>query len=123
MTRTDADALANHWIESWNALDLEAVLAHFDETARFTSPRAVAVFGRGTVNGKAELRAYWQARVALIHELHFTLDHVLWDDDRQTMTIVYVAKLNGQSSRACEMLRFGESGRAVEGEAMYGAPL
>jgi hypothetical protein len=122
MRREDVAEFAKHWIDSWNARDLEAVLTHFDEAARFTSPRAIAVFGRGTVEGKAELRAYWQARVAEIDRLRFTLERVLWDDEQQTMVILYLADVNGQKTRACELLRFGESGAAVEGEAMYGAP-
>ncbi|HSD11171.1 MAG TPA: nuclear transport factor 2 family protein [Candidatus Binatia bacterium] len=123
MRREDAVRLARHWIDCWNGRDLEAVLGHFDEAARFTSPRAIAVFGRGTVEGLAELRGYWQARLAQIDSLRFTLDRVLWDDEQRTMVILYVADVNGQKTRACEVLRFGEDGRAVEGEAMYGAML
>jgi hypothetical protein len=123
MTQAEARALAEHWIESWNALDVEAVLTHFDETVRFTSPRAVAVTGRAVVEGKQALRDYWQAALARITSLRFALDHALWDDARRTLAIVYVAELNGQRSRACEFLRFGESNHAIEGEAMYGAAL
>src|SRR5262245_56766739 len=47
--RDDAAELAEHSIDSWNARDLEAVLAHFDEAAPFTSPRAIAVCGRGSL--------------------------------------------------------------------------
>jgi hypothetical protein len=122
MERKDAIGLARHWIDSWNRRDLEAVLGHFDEAVRFTSPRALEVFGRGTVEGLAELRSYWQARLAQIDSLRFTLDRVLWDDEQRTMVILYVADVNERKTRACEILRFGEAGRAVEGEAMYGAP-
>jgi hypothetical protein len=48
---------------------------------------------------------------------------VLWDAEQRTATILYVAKIDDQRVRACEMFRLGEGGRAVEGEAMYGAPV
>ncbi len=123
MGREDAIEFARQWIDCWNRGDVEAVLGHFDEAVRFTSPKAIAVLGRGNVEGRAELRSYWQARLAQIDSLRFTLERVLWDGEQRTMAILYVADLNGQRSRACEFLRFGESGTAVEGAAMYGAPL
>ena len=123
MTHDEATALATHWIESWNARDVEAVLGYFDPNVRFTSPRALALTGRALVEGKDALRSYWQGALARIETIRFTLDYVLWDTDRRTMSIVYEADINGQRLRACEFLRFGEGKRAVEGEAMHGAAL
>jgi SnoaL-like domain len=123
MTRDKAIALAHHWIDSWNAQDVESVLSHFDDAVRFTSPRAAEVTGIGVVEGKEALRAYWRAALALVESIRFSLDHVLWDDERREMTIVYVSERGGRRIRACEFLRFGDSERAIEGEAMYGAPL
>lgn len=119
MTRKIHDS-AHHWIESWNARDLEAVLTHFDDDVRFTSPKAVTLVGTATVKGKAALRDYWQTALSRIDALRFTLDRVLWDPERRTMTIVYDREVNGQRDRACEFLRLGESGKAIEAEAMYG---
>jgi ketosteroid isomerase-like protein len=123
MTREHVTELARHWIAAWNARDLGAVLGHFADSARFTSPKAVAVIGKGSIEGKSELRKYWESRLVLIQSLRFTLDRVLWDAESWTATIVYVADINGQPLRACEMLRLGADGLAVEGEAMYGAPV
>lgn len=123
MTRSQATELAAHWIDAWNARDVEAVLGHFDDDVRFTSPKAATVTGDALVRGKPALRAYWTAAVAKITALRFTLDRALWDDERATLTIVYQADINGQKNRACEFLRFGERGLAIEGEAMYGASL
>jgi SnoaL-like domain len=107
----------------WNARDVESVLGHFEESARFTSPKALATTGCAIVEGRAALRAYWRARLRQIRSLRFTLDRVLWDAEQRTATILYVAKIDDQRVRACEMFRLGEGGRAVEGEAMYGAPV
>jgi steroid delta-isomerase len=121
MTRDQALDLARHWIDAWNARDVETVLGHFDDSVRFTSPKAATITGNALVVGKDALRAYWTAALSRITSIRFTLDRALWDDDRATLTIVYQAELNGQKNRACEFLRFGEGGAAVEGEAMYGA--
>lgn len=121
MTRNEALDLARQWIDAWNALDVESVLGHFDDSVRFTSPKAAVITGNPRVVGKEALRAYWRTAVSRITAVCFTLDRALWDEELRTLTIVYHADLNGQRNRACEFLRFGESGLAVEGEAMYGA--
>ncbi len=121
MTREDAAATARHWIDSWNARDVEAVLTHFDDAVRFTSPKALAITGHAVVEGKAALRAYWQAALAKIDTLRFTFDRALWDEAARTLVIVYVAELAGQRSRACEFFRLGKGDQAIEGEAMYGS--
>ena len=58
-----------------------------------------------------------------IETIHFTLDHTAWDPERLELLIVYDAEINGQRNRACELMRFDDTGRVVEGEAMYGAAL
>ena len=123
MTADEAEKMARHWIDSWNARDIEAVLGHFDDRVRFTSPKALAITGRALVEGKPALRAYWQSALARAGTLRFTLDRALWDEATGTLAIVYVAELGGQRSRACEFLRMGDGERAIEGEAMYGAAL
>ncbi len=121
MTREGAEALAARWVVEWNRKDVEAVLAHFDEGVRFTSPRAAAVVGTATLAGKGALRDYWNAAAARIETIRFTLAHTVWDEERQELVIVYQGEIDGRSFRACEFMRFGAAGLVVEGEAMYGA--
>jgi hypothetical protein len=123
MTAADAATFAAGWIATWNDKDVETVLSHFDEAARFTSPKAAATVGRATVEGKAALRAYWTAAVVRIESIHFTLDRALWDATRSELTVVYTAEINGKRNRACEFMRFNDAGLVIEGEAMYGADL
>jgi ketosteroid isomerase-like protein len=123
MTPEAAAAFAQDWIAAWSRKDVEAVLAHFAPDVRFTSPRAAATVGTATVAGKEALRAYWQAAVAAIQTLRFTLDHTVWDPERQELVLVYTSAIDGRRLRACEFMRFGPAGRIVEAEAMYGAPL
>jgi uncharacterized protein (TIGR02246 family) len=123
MTPETIAAFAQNWIDAWHRRDLEAVLAHFADDARFTSPRALATVGTATVIGKDALRNYWQAALAGIETLQFSLDHTVWDPERQELVLVYTSAIDGRRLRACEFMRFGPAGRIVEAEAMYGAPL
>jgi ketosteroid isomerase-like protein len=123
MTREETDIFAQGWIAAWNARDLDRVLDHFSEDARFVSPKAATVVGTATLNGKDALRTYWSRGLAQIETLHFTLDHTVWDVERAELLIVYRAEINGRAVRACELMRFGPGHRVVEAEAMYGATL
>ena len=123
MTHDEATDFARRWAALWNVKDVEGVLAHFTEGARFTSPRAALTVGAATVVGKEALRTYWTTAAARIETIHFTLDRAVWDPAHRELVIVYDAELNGQKNRACELMRFDDSGYVVEGEAMYGAAL
>ena len=54
-TRIDSQVFADRWISGWNRNDVEAVLAHFSDNVIFRSPRAKAVTGSSTVEGKSKL--------------------------------------------------------------------
>src|SRR4051812_35733303 len=123
MTPEAIARFAADWIAAWSRQDVEAVLAHFAPGVRFTSPRAAATVGTATVVGKEALRAYWQAAVAAIETLRFTLDHTVWDPARQELAVLYTAAIDGRRLRACEFMRFDPHGLITEGEAMDGAPL
>lgn len=120
MTRDEATAFAEEWIRIWNARDLDAIIAHYTEDARFRSPKAAALLGEPTLTGKAAMEAYWRTGLERITSLHFTLDYTLWDAERCELLIVYVASLNDRRNRACELFRFDATGHVIEGEAMYG---
>src|SRR6186713_3009889 len=74
--REDGERFAESWIAAWNGREVEHVLSMYAEDLSFTSPTALAVTGSATVNGKAALRAYWQAALSHIEHLHFTLDRI-----------------------------------------------
>jgi ketosteroid isomerase-like protein len=122
MNHAEAESVAQDWIASWNGRDLERVLAKFSDGVIFASQKAVGIVGTGHIVGKDQLRAYWTAALERLGDLHFKLDHVGFDEKAQELFIVYEATLAGQTSRACERLRFGADG-VVEGEAFYGTPV
>jgi uncharacterized protein (TIGR02246 family) len=114
-----AQSLAESWIAAWNSHDLERVLALFTDDVVFTSPKAVAIMGRDTVTGKAELRAYWTVGLARAQGLRFRLRELIADAERRSLAIVYDAEVNGQPYQAVELLHLHASGRFCRGHAMY----
>jgi hypothetical protein len=113
---------AEAWIAAWNAGDLQAVLARFADTVEFSSPKAAAITGNGTVRGKAALADYWRAALAKIDSLRFTLVAAFWDPVAATLVIRYTAELGGNRVVAAEVLELDSDGRARRGTALYGAP-
>ncbi len=121
MTYQSMMAFAETWIDAWNRRDVEAVLAHYSEEAQFVSPVARNLVGRPILRNKKELGDYWRIALARISTLEFRLDHAAWDEKRLELNVVYEANLNGERTRACEIMQFDTSGRQVRGEALYGA--
>lgn len=120
MTREQARAFADDWAAAWNELAVERVLSHFDEDVSFTSPTALAVVGVATVRGKQALREYWNAAVARVGSLHFTVDRVLWDAGTRELAIIYESESGGRRKRVSENLTFGVDGRIVSAEVFHG---
>jgi len=121
MNRIEANAFAANWIRAWNKKDVDAVLEHYVEDAKFISPKAASLVGNPVIEGKKALSEYWHLAAKKIEKIEFKLDHIVWDSDSNDLIIFYEANLNGVCSRACEAMKFDSSGRQVSGEAMYGA--
>jgi hypothetical protein len=112
---------AESWIAAWNRRDVDAVLAHYSDSAQFVSPVASELVGRPILRDKKELEHYWRTALTRISTLEFKLDHAAWDERRRELNVVYEANLNGQRKRACEIMQFDVAGRQIGGEALYGA--
>ncbi len=121
MTRDDMLRHAAHWIDAWNARDVDAVLSAFRPDARFVSPKAAQFVGRAELANRAEIEAYWRTGLTRISKIVFTLDHVVCDPEQAEMTVVYIAQLDDQRTRAAELMRFDADGHQIYGEALYGA--
>src|SRR5262245_40526403 len=120
MTRSDALRYAADWIAAWNRLDIESVLATFEDSVAFTSPRALATVGVSTVHGKEALRTYWAAALARVSSLRFVLERTIWDPETHELAIVYVSEVNGDAKQVSENLRFGEAGKVEVAEVFHG---
>lgn len=120
MTEAAASAFARTWIDAFNRRDVEAVLAYYAEDARFRSPKAERITGSPLVEGKAALRAYWQAALSQHESLEFTLDAAHFSPRSETLVVVYRAAFDGKpANHAAELMRFRGS-QIVQGEAFYG---
>lgn len=112
----DAARFAADWERAWNAHDVDAVLAHFDDDVVFTSPVALRVVPDtgGVVRGKAALRGYWTTALAGIPDLQFTVESVFEGID--TLVLAYRNQAGGSVS---EVLRFNDAGLVIEGHGTY----
>ena len=120
VTRDEARTFAEQWAADWNEMAVERVLAHFDDQVLFTSPTALAVVGVATVCGKEALRQYWNAAVAQVRSLRFTVDRVVWDADTRELAIIYDAEIDGRTRRVSENLTFGADGHVISAEVFHG---
>jgi len=111
----DATAFAQSWVHAWNAGDLDAVLAHFADDAVFTSPVAAQLLPEtaGVLAGKDAIRAYWQAGLRRIPDLHFTVEAVYVGID-----LIVINYRNHVGNLVCEVLRLRE-GLVIQGAGTY----
>jgi len=118
VTRDDAWAFANHWVNAWNAHDLDLIMSHYDDAVELTSPVAAQLLGapHGKVAGKANVRAYFQRGLAAYPDLQFKLEDVLWG-----MNSVVLYYKNQKGSRSAEFMELSASGKVSRVVAHYSA--
>jgi len=118
VTKEEAWKLANEWIAAWNAHDLDAILAHYEEAVELTSPVAAQLLGRadGKVVGKANLRAYFKCGLEAYPELRFELEDVLWG-----LNSVVLCYKNQKGARTAEFMEVSASGKVARVVANYNA--
>jgi len=111
-----ADRFAAEWIEAWNAHDLEAVLAHYDDDFEMSSPFIIHFEAdpSGRLRGKARVAAYWKKALGLHPDLRFELVSVLTGVD--SITLCY----KGVRGRAvAEVFEFAPDRKVIRAFAHY----
>jgi acyl-CoA thioesterase FadM/ketosteroid isomerase-like protein len=116
LDREHAWALARDWVESWNAHDLDRILAHYDEDVVLTSPVAAKRFEdpTGTVRGKAALRNYFRIGLGMFPDLRFELVDVMWG-----ISSVVLYYRNQRGTMTGELMELGPSGHVTRVLANY----
>ena len=111
----DPARFAAEWAAAWNRHDVEGVLAHFHDDAVFSSPFAAQVLPEtgGVLRGKEAIRRYWNAGIARIPDLHFTVDKVFAGID-----CLVIAYTNQKGIEVSEVLKFSGD-RVIEGHGTY----
>lgn len=118
MTRDEAWKLANLWTAAWNAHDLDAIMAHYDDAVELTSPAAAQLLGApdGKVQGKSNVRAYFQRGLAAYPDLHFHLEDVL-----SGMSSVVFYYSNQKGTHTAEFMELSATGTVARVVANYSA--
>lgn len=116
--RAWAEAFAADWIASWNAHDLDRILAHYADDVEMTSP-LIAQRGfsaSSKLQGKDAVRAYWRDGLARSPDLHFILKDVFSGVD----AIVIVYESVTAKRVVAERIRFNADQLGVSAEALHG---
>jgi hypothetical protein len=118
VTKDEAWKLAEHWIAAWNAHDLDLLMTHYEDAIELTSPIAAQLLGTpaGKVNGKANLRAYFQRGLEAYPELHFHLENVFLG-----ISSVVLLYTNQKGTRVAEFMELSTIGKVTRVVANYNA--
>jgi hypothetical protein len=118
MTEEQAQDFAKHWIDAWNAHDLEEIMSHYEDEVELTSPVAAKLLSipDGKVKGKANLRAYFQRGLQAYPDLHFHRRDVLWG---VKSVLIYYANQKGR--RTAEFMEMSANGKVSRVVANYSA--
>ena len=83
-------AIARNWFAAFNAQDLEALLALYDDNAKHYSPKLKIrqPETNGLVTGKAALRAWWQDAFERLPTLRYTPTTLTANDERVFMEYI-----------------------------------
>ena len=112
----EPEELVREWLASWNAHDLERIMAHYADDVVFYSPYARIRMGieSGRVDGKARLREYFTDGLRVNPGLRFDL--LEWYTGANSVAIRYKRE-NGRTT--VEMMAVNDKGMVVEGRAHY----
>jgi len=103
----EAKKFAKEWIDSWNSHNLEDIMKHYSEDIEITTPmlKLAAGIESGSLQGKEQVRAYWQKALTKIPNLHFELIEVTSGID--SVALYYKSVMN---KMAIEVMFFDENG-------------
>jgi hypothetical protein len=75
LDRQFAEDFGRHWIDAWNAHDLNRVLAHYSEDFEMTSPLVAQVVGVRScqLRGKSMVGNSWRRALERVPDLNFRL--------------------------------------------------
>jgi ketosteroid isomerase-like protein len=80
LTQAQAHTFAEHWVQAWNAHDLDEIMSHYTENVVLISPVAAKLLNdpSGAVTGKEALRSYFKKGLEVYPDLKFELLDVMW---------------------------------------------
>ncbi len=116
MTHDEARQFASEWVEAWNRHDIDAVLAHYSDAFKMTTPMIQRVLGieSGTLKGKQAVGDYWRAAIRKVPDLAFSIIDVTSGVDA---IIIYYRAVMGKM--AIETFFFNKEGLVYKAIATY----
>lgn len=116
VTQEQAHQLAKHWVQAWNAHDLDEIMSHYDEDVVLVSPIAAKLLNdpAGTVKGKAALQQYFKKGLEVYPDLRFELIDVMWG-----LSTVVVYYMNQKGAKAGELMEVNSTGKITKVIANY----
>lgn len=110
-----AEFFARDWIESWNAHDLNRILAHYTDDFEMTSPLIAQLMGgSGCLKGRAAVGTYWAKALERVPDLEFSLLATFIGVD--SIVLYYETSLG---KRATEIFFFDEGRLVYRAAAHY----
>src|SRR5579885_319316 len=116
LTETEARKLANHWIQAWNAHDLDKIMSHYAPEVVLTSPVAAKLLNDplGTERGTEALRKYFKRGLEAYPNLKFELIDVMWG-----LSSVVLYYVNHRGSKTGEFMEIDANGKIIKVVANY----
>jgi len=116
ISREQALAFANQWVEAWNAHDLPRVLEHYTDDFEMTSPvmKQMGLSETGTLKGKQNVADYWQKALVKYPDLHFKIIDVLTSVNS---IVIYYHTINNKLS--AELFMFNDEGKVYKSAGHY----
>lgn len=116
ISREQALAFANEWVEAWNSHDLPRVLEHYTDDFEMSSPVMIqmGLSETGTLKGKDKVASYWANALKKYPDLHFELIEVL---SSVNSIVIYYHTINNRLS--AELFMFNEQGKVYNSAGHY----
>ena len=116
----DNAAIAREWLRSFNARELDALLALYADDAVHTSPklRVKKPETLGQVRGKAALRAWWQDSFERLPGLRY--DALTITADKERVWMEYLRKAPNEADMVVAEVLDVKAGRIVASRVYHG---
>ena len=115
MDKEFAEKFAKHWIDSWNAHDLDGILSHYSDDFEMTSSIICERMGKkdGILKGKRAVGEYWAIGLASKPKLQFEFINTLVGVN--SLVILY----KGRKGLSSEVFYFNSDRKVYKAVAHY----
>lgn len=116
VTKQFAKNFADKWIHAWNNRNVEIIMSHYTNNIVFSSPLILKaqINDKGTIQGKSELRKYFERALEKNTDLNFELKHIMVGI--KSITLIYI---RNKTMLASEVMILNDEGKVVEGLSHY----